>query len=299
MVSATTSQQFLQIASMWNRSIAVAVTVLLAACLTSCGDAGAPASGPDGANIAPQILAPTIAAAAGPAPVTTNIAAPKILAPTIATAAGQGSASTDTLTSVRKRVFAAISQLLSGSNNDFDGDGKSDILWRNSDGRVAVWLMNGMAAKSEAVVSPVTADWTNVGMGDFDGDGKSDILWRNSDGRAAIWLMNGMAAKSEVVVSTVTTDWTIAGTGDFDGDGKSDILWRNSNGEVAIWLMNGIIAKAGVVVSTVTNDWTIARTGDFDGDGKSDILWQKQRRQSGDLVDERMAANGWRGGSPP
>ncbi len=29
---------------------------------------------------------------------------------------------------------------------DFDGDGKADILWRNSTtGQVAVWLMNGTA----------------------------------------------------------------------------------------------------------------------------------------------------------
>ena len=24
-----------------------------------------------------------------------------------------------------------------------DGDGKSDIVWQNDDGRIAVWLMNG------------------------------------------------------------------------------------------------------------------------------------------------------------
>ena len=79
---------------------------------------------------------------------------------------------------------------------DFDGDGKSDILWRNSNGEVAIWLMNGVAAKAGAVVSTVTNDWTIVGTGDFDGDGKSDILWRNSNGEVAIWLMNGMAAKA-------------------------------------------------------------------------------------------------------
>ena len=26
---------------------------------------------------------------------------------------------------------------------DFDGDGKSDILWRGSDGSTTVWIMNG------------------------------------------------------------------------------------------------------------------------------------------------------------
>ena len=26
---------------------------------------------------------------------------------------------------------------------DFNGDGKSDILWRNTNGEMAIWLMNG------------------------------------------------------------------------------------------------------------------------------------------------------------
>jgi len=31
-------------------------------------------------------------------------------------------------------------------SGDFDGDGKADILWQNTDGRPAVWLMDGLAA---------------------------------------------------------------------------------------------------------------------------------------------------------
>jgi len=28
-------------------------------------------------------------------------------------------------------------------SGDFDGDGKSDILWQNNSGQAAVWLMDG------------------------------------------------------------------------------------------------------------------------------------------------------------
>ena len=30
---------------------------------------------------------------------------------------------------------------------DFDGDGKADILWRNTNGAVTVWLMDGINMK--------------------------------------------------------------------------------------------------------------------------------------------------------
>jgi serralysin len=35
---------------------------------------------------------------------------------------------------------------------DFNGDGKSDILWQNDDGTAAVWLMNGASLVSGANV---------------------------------------------------------------------------------------------------------------------------------------------------
>jgi hypothetical protein len=37
--------------------------------------------------------------------------------------------------------------------------GKSDILCRNSDGRVATWLMNGEQITSTKTVGTATGDW--------------------------------------------------------------------------------------------------------------------------------------------
>jgi hypothetical protein len=36
---------------------------------------------------------------------------------------------------------------------DYDGDGRSDILWRNTAGRLDLWLMNGTASSFGEVVS--------------------------------------------------------------------------------------------------------------------------------------------------
>jgi len=66
---------------------------------------------------------------------------------------------------------------------DFDGDGKSDILWRRTDGTYALWLMDGFNVKSANVLGVIGNEWQTAGVGDFDGDGKSDILFRrNTDG---------------------------------------------------------------------------------------------------------------------
>jgi FG-GAP-like repeat len=163
------------------------------------------------------------------------------------------------------------------TRNDFNNDKKSDILWRNTDGRVAIWQMDGNTIlPASAIISTQTADWKIAGTGDFNNDQKSDILWRNNDGRVAIWQMDGNTIlPASAIISTQTADWKIAGTGDFNNDQKSDILWRNNDGRVAIWQMDGnTILPASAIISTQTADWKIAGTGDFNGDSKSDILWR-------------------------
>ena len=163
---------------------------------------------------------------------------------------------------------------------DFGGDKKSDLLWRNDDGRMAIWQMNGATQGASAVVATVDPAWKIAGTGDFGGDGKSDILWRKDDGSVALWQMNGLTPIAQNFLTpypVVDNSWKISGTGDFNGDSKSDLLWRNDDGSVNIWLMDGAyVLSAGLVTpySVVDNNWKISGTGDFNGDGKADILWR-------------------------
>jgi len=64
---------------------------------------------------------------------------------------------------------------------DFNGDGKWDILWRNTTtGQAAIYLMNGTTIVSAAGIGTLTTDWIIAGTGDFNGDRNSDIVWRNT-----------------------------------------------------------------------------------------------------------------------
>jgi hypothetical protein len=49
---------------------------------------------------------------------------------------------------------------------DYNGDGKSDIIWQDSSGNVAIWEMSGTTVLngSSSFVSNVAGQWTIQGL---------------------------------------------------------------------------------------------------------------------------------------
>ena len=170
---------------------------------------------------------------------------------------------------------------ISKVRRDFNGDSKSDILWRDPAGNVSMWQMNGHTVTSEALMGNVWIGWTIVGSGDFNADGKMDILWRDSSGTTVVWLMNGGNLSRYSVIGIMDPKWAVAGVTDFNGDGTADILWRDRDGNLTIWLLDGSSIIKNEFLGNIWYDWIIVGTGDFNGDGRGDILW---RHISGDVA---------------
>jgi FG-GAP-like repeat/Lectin C-type domain len=99
---------------------------------------------------------------------------------------------------------------------DFDGDGKSDLAWRNRrTGENAVWLvdatrLNGqnfftdekfIVDENGTSVTVADTNWRIETTGDTNDDGKSDLIWRfygngANSGVNAVWQMNGAVSAS-------------------------------------------------------------------------------------------------------
>ncbi|MBF0345461.1 MAG: VCBS repeat-containing protein [Nitrospirae bacterium] len=161
--------------------------------------------------------------------------------------------------------------------NDFNSDGKSDILWRNTSlDQTAVWFVNGSVLSGAVFLGPAGTAWQIRGKGDFDGDGNSDILWYNTTrGDVVIWFVGATTKISKAVsLGTVATVWQIQYVGDFNGDGNSDIIWLNTDtGQVATWLLNGTAIASAGFLGFVDPQWQMAGFGDANGDGKDDVFW--------------------------
>ena len=98
---------------------------------------------------------------------------------------------------------------------DFNGNGRTDLLWRNdSTGQVYMMLMDGATIASARMIwhEPNTA-WKIVAQGDYNGDGRADLLWRNdATGQVYMMLMNGLAVTNAAMVyQESNTAWKLLG----------------------------------------------------------------------------------------
>jgi hypothetical protein len=106
-----------------------------------------------------------------------------------------------------------------GGAGDFNGDGRSDLVWHNvSTGELAVWLMNGTTQVRGFALTPgQVADtaWRIRAIADINRDGHPDLVWQHTgSGAIAAWFMNGTTQISGTLLtpsSVADLNWKIVG----------------------------------------------------------------------------------------
>ncbi|MFE7601437.1 FG-GAP repeat domain-containing protein [Streptomyces sp. NPDC057494] len=149
---------------------------------------------------------------------------------------------------------------------DLSGDGKSDLLARDTAG--VLWLYPGNGAGT-GVASRIRigAGWGGfnriLGAGDFSGDGRADVVVRDGSGNLYLYKGTGSATSPFAGRVRIGTGWgtytMLAAPGDLNGDGKADLLGVNAAGDLYRYLGTGTGAaisprvKIGSGFQTYTN----------------------------------------------
>lgn len=182
---------------------------------------------------------------------------------------------------------------------DFNGDGKGDLLARKPDG--TLWFYPGNGAGAYGTPKKIGDYGWNAfdafaGVGDFNGDGRNDLVARKPDG--TLWLYpgtgrvdagsNGYAGAIKIGLAGWEVFDTITGVGDLNGDGRNDLLARKPNG--SLWLYKGTgkvdASNSGYQGAVKVGDYgweafdQLWGAGDFNADGRNDLL---ARRPDGTL----------------
>ncbi|MFJ5547751.1 FG-GAP repeat domain-containing protein [Streptomyces sp. NPDC093225] len=129
---------------------------------------------------------------------------------------------------------------------DLTGDGKGDLLTRDSAG--TLWLHagdgRGLAAGAPVRVGTGWGAYDRlVGAGDVSGDGRTDLVARDTAGRLYLFPGTGSAATPFGARVLVGPGWSgyadLAAPGDLDGDGRADLIARDPAGAVYRYAATG------------------------------------------------------------
>jgi hypothetical protein len=129
---------------------------------------------------------------------------------------------------------------------DFNGDGRPDILARQSDGALLLYRGNGDSGFTGTAVV-VGGGWQGftalLAPGDFSGDGNPDVLARAQDGTLLMYRGNGKGGWVTGSGEPIGSGWegftALAARGDFSGDGNPDVLARAPDGALLMYRGNG------------------------------------------------------------
>jgi hypothetical protein len=95
------------------------------------------------------------------------------------------------------------------ASGDFNGDGRSDILWRDDAGVTVLREMDGPTIIGNSSLGTAPTSQHVADVGDYTGDLQADILWRDDAGVVRLWEMSGPAVVNDTVINTISTRWEI------------------------------------------------------------------------------------------
>jgi YD repeat-containing protein len=185
--------------------------------------------------------------------------------------------------------------------NDFDNDGKSDVVLQRSNLVASGQAMDGRSNSSGNPVSLIlgSGQVQLLGVADMDRNGTSDLIVRRLDGSNVHEVKLRNASGAVTLTRTYNpggVDWRIVGLYDQNKDTHYDLIWQNSRtGQVVIWYLNASGARSSVVTFvTSMDDYRIVAVGDMNGDGHMDLLWQKVTGTTTQIVAWYLNAAGQR-----
>ncbi|GLY93911.1 VCBS repeat-containing protein [Actinoplanes sp. NBRC 103695] len=128
-------------------------------------------------------------------------------------------------------------------HGDFNADGKTDVLARNTAGALFFYEGTGTAPSVFRPGVQVGRSWQTfksiVGVGDFNSDGLDDLIAHKTNGELLLYRGTGNGANplagSPAVIGRSFTGGLLTSLGDITGDGRTELFYRDSAGELFLY----------------------------------------------------------------
>ena len=194
---------------------------------------------------------------------------------------------------------------------DFNGDGRTDLVARDSAGRL--WLHPGNGSGGFLARRSMGGGWNSmtaiISPGDVNGDGKGDVLARGKAGQ--LWFYPGsgasrLGARRLAGAGGWNTMTALTAAGNMIGNARPDMLARDKAGRLWLYPSTGA-GTFGTRHLAGRGGWNamtaIAGAGDLSGDGRADLLardsagnlWLYRTSTGGGFGARTLAGHSWNG----
>jgi hypothetical protein len=160
---------------------------------------------------------------------------------------------------------------------DWNGDGRADLMSRNSSGRLYLYPGNGSGGvQAASQIGSAWSPFTVVPTADLSGDGKRDILAiQNSTGDLYLYRGDGKGGflSGRVKCGSGWRGWRLYAAGDITGDGRADIVGISPDGTLYQYPGNGRSGFSGRTrIGGGWNMYDMVVMGRFGSDSYVDIV---------------------------
>jgi hypothetical protein len=176
------------------------------------------------------------------------------------------------------RYDKIVDDLWPNNDRDVNGDGRSDVLARNSAGALHYYRGrgNGSHVAPLQTYSKGWSEYDGLFAADVNGDRRADVLARTEKGALYYFRGKGNGTFNSRVrkYSTAFKQYTQVVAADVNGGGRADLLARDSKGALYYYRGKGT-GSFYSRVRTYANGWNqynLLLAGDVNRDGRADLL---------------------------
>lgn len=160
---------------------------------------------------------------------------------------------------------------------DFDGNGSTDLLWRDpASGALRLQYLSGLAVLSTVTLPTPSPDWRPVGPStgrssarNINDDLSADDVVRDvRDGTVSV--LGG-----PVLGTMADLDWQMALMADFNSDGQADLVWRHRvSGQNQVWYLSKYGVTSVGTLPAAPAGWRLAQAVELSLDGTMRLTWR-------------------------
>ena len=195
--------------------------------------------------------------------------------------------------------------------SDLNSDGRSDLVARDSAGRL--WLYPGNGSGGFLARRSMGGGWKSmtaiITPGDVNGDGRGDVLARGKAGQLWFYPGNGasrLSARRLAGAGGWNSMTALTAAGNMIGNARPDMLARDKAGRLWLYPSTGagtfgtrhLLGRGGWNSMTA-----LAGAGDLSGDGRADLLardsagnlWLYRTSTGGGFGARTLAGHSWNG----